>query len=101
MICEFALMVESKYALWYAQKYENEQSGAVACVPTPPNPSPTVAGKHVPMFGAVYMKNSVLLLTGQPLALTTFEISCCTCWSVTQPAVVDGTLAPPFVAATG
>jgi hypothetical protein len=53
------------------------------------------------MFGAVNMKNSVVLLTGQPFALTTDEISCCTCWSVTQPAVVEGAFAPPFVAATG
>ncbi len=43
----------------------------------------------------------MVLLTGQPFALTTAEISCCTCWSVTQPAFVEGTLTPPFVAATG
>src|SRR5579862_168503 len=103
MIYEFALIVESKYQLWYAQKYENEQSGAVTVVPTPPAPSPTCAGKHVPMFGAVYMKNSVVLFTGQWCARTTFEISCCTCASVTQPAaplVAWLPLAPP-AAATG
>src|SRR5579871_5487355 len=101
MICEVGLIVESKYELWYAQKYENEQSGAVACVPTLPSVTPSVAGKHVPMFGAVYMKNSVLLFTGQLCALTTFEISCCTCESVTHPAVVEWFPSAPPAAANG
>jgi hypothetical protein len=41
----------------------------------------------------------VLLLVGQPFCLTTAEISCCTCWSVTQPAFVDGGLGTPLSAA--
>src|SRR3954469_18080166 len=100
MTCAFALIVESLYALWYAQKYENEHSGAVTVVVTPLCSTPTLAGKHVPMFGAVNMKNSVVLLTGQPRRLMTFEISCWICASVTQPVTVDGMLAPPLVAAT-
>src|SRR5437868_872221 len=91
MSCAVGLIVESEYALWYAQKYEKEQSGATTVVPAPaPESTPTVAGKHVPMFGAVNTKYSVVLLTGQPFALMTLEISCCSCASVTQPAAPPG-----------
>src|SRR4029078_12100231 len=91
MTCWIALIVESKYQLWYAQKHENEHSAAVTVVPAPaPLSTPTCAGKHVPMFGAVNTKYWVLWFTGQPLALTTLDISCCTWACVTQPAPPPG-----------
>src|SRR6516225_1186643 len=101
MTCALGLTVESKYELWYAQKYENEHSGAVTVVVTPPWSTDSVAGKHVPMFGAVNTKNSLVLLACQLWRFITVEISCCSCWSVTQPADEEGALAPPLVAATG